>query len=500
MSQMGLVDTSLPAAVCDYLRETNPWWSGKPGRVLPKYRRWVFGLALKSLLKGLAPVLVLRGPRQVGKTTLQEQVVRHLLDAEQVAPHRVLRVQFDDLPSLRGIAEPILAIVRWYETAVLAQTLNETAHKGEPAFIFLDEARNLKDWAPQVKALVDHHTVRVFVTGSSSLRITAGQDSLAGRVTTVDLGPLLLREIAALRFGADIPPILEGNGVEALKSPQFWREVREHGENHCQVRDRAFAAFSERGGYPMAQAHPDTSWPEIADQLNETVVQRAIQHDLRAGGRGKKRDPDLLEEVFRLTCRYAGQAPGRGIFVGELQQALQANIGWARIREYMRFLDSAMLLKLVEPLELRLKRRRGDDRICLCDHGLRASWLREAVPLDPAQLQADSHLTDLAGHLAESVVGYFLSNYPHLDVNHFPERGIEPEVDFVLTIGSRRIPLEVKYRRRIDPQEDTRGLRSFVEKTVYNASFGVLVTMLDDVKVPDPRIEVVPLPSLLLMR
>ncbi len=500
MSPMGFVDTSLPPAVSDYLRETNPWWSGKPGRVLPKYRRWVFGLALKNLLKGLAPALVLRGPRQVGKTTLQEQVVRHLLDTEGVDARRVLRVQFDDLPSLRGLAEPILAIVRWYETAVLGQTLNETAHRGEPAFIFLDEAQNLKDWAPQVKALVDHHTVKVFVTGSSSLRITAGQDSLAGRVATVDLGPLLLREIAALRFGVDIPPILEGNGVEDLKGLEFWREVRAHGERHREMRDRAFAAFSERGGYPMAQAHPETSWPEIADQLNETVVQRAIQHDLRVGSRGKKRDPNLLEEVFRLACRYAGQAPGRGIFVGELQQALQANIGWARIREYMRFLDSAMLLKLVDPLELRLKRRKGDDRICLCDHGLRASWLRETVPLEPSQLQADPHLADLAGHLAESVVGYFLSNYPHLDVNHFPERGIEPEVDFVLTIGSQRIPLEVKYRRRIDPHEDTRGLRSFVEKAVYNAPFGVLVTMLDGVTVPDPRIEVVPLPSLLLMR
>lgn len=500
MPQMGFIDTSLPPAVTDYLRETNPWWVGKPGRVLPPFRRWVFNLALRKLQKGLAPVLVLRGPRQVGKTTLQEQIVQHLLAAEGVLPERILRVQFDDLPSLRGVTEPILAIVRWYERAILGRTLNEAAHQGEPAFVFLDEAQNLKDWAPQVKALVDHHTVRVFVTGSSSLRITAGQDSLAGRLTTVDLGPLLLREIAALRFGDQVPPLQEANGIDDLKRPDFWRSVREHGERHRDARDRAFAALSERGGYPMAQAHPDTPWPEIADQLNETVVERAIQHDLRVGSRGKKRDPNLLEEVFRLASRYAGQAPGRAVFVEELQQALNANIGWARIREYMRFLDSAMLLKLVEPLELRLKRRKGEDKVCLCDHGLRASWLREGVPLEPSQLRVDPHLADLAGHLAESVAGYYLSNYPHLDVNHFPERGLEPEVDFVLTIGLHRIPLEVKYRRRIDPNHDTRGLRSFIERTVYNAPFGVLVTMLDGVEVRDPRIEVVPLSSLLLMR
>jgi len=122
------------------------------------------------------------------------------------------------------------------------------------------------------------------------------------------------------------------------------------------------------------------------------------------------------------------------------------------------------------------------------------------VPLDPNGLLRAPHLQDLAGHLAESIVGYFLSGLPHLDLSHFPERGIEPEVDFVLTIGERRIPLEVKYRRRIDAHRDTLGLRAFLEKSVYNAPFGILVTMHDDVEIRDPRIVSVSLPSFLLMR
>jgi predicted AAA+ superfamily ATPase len=106
----------------------------------------------------------------------------------------------------------------------------------------------------------------------------------------------------------------------------------------------------------------------------------------------------------------------------------------------------------------------------------------------------------LAGHLAESVVGAYLAGIPHLDLAHFPERATEPEVDFVLTIGERRIPLEVKYRRRIDPHRDTVGLRSFLETTHYNAPFAVLVTMNDDVAVADPRIIPLSLASLLLAR
>jgi predicted AAA+ superfamily ATPase len=110
------------------------------------------------------------------------------------------------------------------------------------------------------------------------------------------------------------------------------------------------------------------------------------------------------------------------------------------------------------------------------------------------------HLSDLAGHIAESVVGSFLAGLPHLGVAHFPERPTEPEIDFVITVGQKRIPIEVKYRRRIDSHRDTLGLRAFVEKAVYNAPFGILVTLEDDVEIPDPRIIPISLRSFLLMR
>lgn len=113
---------------------------------------------------------------------------------------------------------------------------------------------------------------------------------------------------------------------------------------------------------------------------------------------------------------------------------------------------------------------------------------------------AAPHLSVLAGRLAESTLGDFFGAIPGLDLAHFPPRGAEPEVDFVLTVGTRRIPVEVKYRRRIDPHEDTHGLRAFLEKTVYNAPFGLLVTLEDHAAIPDERIIPISLSSLLWMR
>ena len=496
----GALGTALPGAVEAYLRETNPWWVGKPGPALPRFRRSAFADVLKRVKSGLAPCVVVRGPRQVGKTTLQEQLIEHLLDTDRVDARRILRVQFDDIPSLRPVSDPVLAIARWFQNTILKRTFNEAAHAGEIVYVFLDEVQNLPRWAPQLKALVDHHTLRGLVTGSSSLRIEAGRDSLAGRVSTVDLGTLSLQEIAGLRFGRTVVPVLGQNELDRLVEPDFWIGVRHRAQQEMEVRHEAFAAFSQRGGYPIAQARPETPWPEMADYLNETVILRAIQHDLRMGRRGRMRDEPLLAEVFRLACRYAGQTVGQAVFVPHIQEVLHTSTGWRQIRAYLQFLHGALLLRLVPALEIRQKKQRAPAKICLCDHGLRASWLQEVVPLDPQQLGREAHLSDLAGHLAESAAGYFVGTIPHLDLAHFPERAAEPEVDFVLTVGEHRIPMEIKYRRRIAPHDDTRGLRAFIEKTVYNAPFGVLVTMDDDVTVPDPRILPLSLSALLWMR
>lgn len=490
---------SLPSDLSEALHATNPWWVGHEMPCPPRYRRWPFTRMLRLLRVGLTPAVALRGPRRVGKTILLQQAVETLL-ADNVAPRRILYVPFDELPTLEDLREPVLRIARWFETTILGEPFNRAGNEGRPAYLLFDEVQNLGAWAPQIKHLVDTQSVRVLLTGSSSLRIETGRDSLAGRITTLEMGPLLLREIAELRYGTSQASLWDDNGLDQLISMEFWREAVERGKRDADIRIKAFQAFSERGGYPVAQEKHDTPWHELADYLNETVIRRAIQHDLRMGPRGQKRDEKLLEEVFRMCCRYAGQAAGQSVFVPEIQQALAGNIGWNRVLTYLRFLDGTLLVRLVQPLELRLKRERAPAKICLSDHTLRASWLQEVVPLDPEGLAANPHLHDLAGHLAESALGYFLASIPNLDVAHFPARGAEPEVDFIVTIGTRRIPVEVKYRRRIDSLDDTRGLRAFLEKAVYNAPFGILVTMDDDVRIPDPRIIPISLSSFLWTR
>ena len=418
---------------------------------------------------------------------------------EGISPKRIFRVQFDELPQLSHLKEPILELSRWYAQQILKKTLNQSAAEGETVYIFLDEVQNLPDWAPQLKYLVDIYPVRCLVTGSSALRIEAGRDSIAGRIHTIEMGPLLLREIADLRRFGNVHSFFPCNGLSSLKKKEFWLELGQFGTEIREVREKAFTAFSERGAYPIAHVASDRPWEEIADQLIETVIRRAIQHDLRLGPRGQKRDEHLLEEVFRLACRYIGQAPALSSYLTEIRQVLQSNLGPKRIFDYLKFLDGTLLLRLIEPLELRLKKKKGAPKLCLCDHALRAAWLQEMIPLTSKELGQATHLCDLAGRIAESAMGYFFKTINGLDVAYFPERGNEPEVDFILTVGEQRIPVEMKYRYHIHHQ-DTRGLRSFIEKSHYNAPFGLLVTLLEEPATDDPRIISMPLSTLLMMR
>jgi predicted AAA+ superfamily ATPase len=482
------------------IRNANPWWKGDSMLLPSSFKRWTFDLTLKRLKKGTIPIVALRGPRQVGKTTIMRQIIQQLLD-EGVSPNYILRVQFEDLPIFEAKQEPILGIAYWFEEQILGKSFNTIAHEGQKVYLFFDELQNILYWAPQLKYLVDMNSVRVLITGSSALQIARGQDSLAGRIRTIEMGPLFLREIAALRDFGNIPAFLPINGIAELKRQDFWQELRAFGQQHQEIRDKAFATFSERGAYPIAHLDADVPWEETANQLNETIISRVITHDLRMGEEEQHRDEQLLEEVFRLVCRYSGQTPQKTLLLDEIKRSLDVSIDWQKALNYLNFLASSLLIRLIEPLELRLKRRRSTAKLCLCDHALRASWLQEVIPITEIELTKNPHLSVLAGHIVESIVGYFISSLMNLGVAHFPERskGQEPEIDFILTVGDQRIPVEVKYRKKIDA-DDLRGLQSFIERSYYRAPFGLLITQNESTKIDDPRIVQMPLSTFLLMR
>ena len=282
---------TLPDELVRMLLEQNSWWVGNPWKKTEPYRRWAYREIVRKLDSGIAPIIAVRGTRQVGKSELQNQFIEELLLQRRVSGSQIMRVQFDELPALGRLESPILEIVRWFEDCVLGDTINAKAAQNQTTYLMFDEVQNQSGWENQLKSLVDHRSVKIIATGSSALRIAKGQDSLAGRINLIHLGTLRLREIAMIRFHESLPPASTENGVEHWAQPDFWRQLLEFTREHDELLRKSFQAFSSFGGYPICHRLGEEAEVDRTDfmaHINNMVIERTIQHDLTAGPNGDR--------------------------------------------------------------------------------------------------------------------------------------------------------------------------------------------------------------------
>lgn len=211
------------------------------------------------------------GPRQVGKTTL----------VQQVTESSGLKTRFAsaDEPTLRGMSW----IEQQWDGARL--TAEDAGRRG--AVLVLDEIQKLSGWSESVKRLWDEDTrsrrrLKVILLGSAPLLIQHGlSESLAGRFETLRLPHWSLGEMREA-FG--------------------W----------------SLDQYVFHGGYPGAAPliRDSHRWSRyVLDSLVETTIAR----DVLLLSRVDK--PALLRRLFQLGCSYSGQILSYTKMLGQLQDA-----------------------------------------------------------------------------------------------------------------------------------------------------------------------------------
>jgi predicted AAA+ superfamily ATPase len=207
------------------------------------------------------------------------------------------------------------------------------------------------------------------------------------------------------------------------------------------------------------------------------VIKRTIENDSTLDASGHHLDRNILSPIFKLVCRYTGQQIKVKTFQEEMHKLYNINVSSKDVLESLHFLSDSMLMCQIPPLEIAKKTQSQGNKLCLCDHFLRQAWLQEVVPISPRSL-VDAHETvlTLTGHLVEGIIGYYLNAISGLDMAWFPARQNEPEIDFVVTMGLKRLPIEIKYRRGKPKNGDLMGIKSFCKQKKYNAEFGLVIT------------------------
>jgi predicted AAA+ superfamily ATPase len=483
--QLSFLPPELPAL----LHGLNSWWA-PPHAVrpeVPSFRRSQTRALAERLGRRSPLIQVIRGPRQVGKTTAILQLVEALLGGG-VKPTDVLLLRFD-LQSLRE-AGGLLGLVRWFEANVRGRPLGE----GAPAFLLLDEIHKLPRWNDEVKHVSETTRARMVVTGSSSVLVAKGtRESLAGRVVTSEFPTFSFREVIEAWHPELTPPVPPMRFLDSFEpaAARHFGEVHAFAEANAEALGRVLDRYYARGGYPRLHSGEveEDGW---ADYLVETVFDRVLGVDIP--DLFPIQQPQLLRHLYLSVARRTGQE------VSQLQLADEANAAGLRTNQptvgrYLHYLADALLVREVRRFPLaKAKTARVPVKTTLTDLGVRNAIFRGAPSLWDSP-------PDLVGPLVETVVQTVLRD-ANLAVHFFRER-VDPgdrrspfqEVDFVAErTDGEVLPVEVKFRRRID-DGDFRALRRFVDG--YRSRRGILVSR--DLFAPeDDRVLVVPLRDFLL--
>lgn len=342
---------------------------------------------------------VVAGPRQVGKTTLVQQVI------ETLSPP--VRQASADEPGLRSTDW----IAQQWEAARLAI-------EGEDgAVLVLDEIQKIPGWSETVKRLWDEDTrkkcpLKVVLLGSAPLLIAQGlSESLAGRFEVIPLSHWSLPEMQAA-FGWSLEEYL------------FY------------------------GGYPGAAPlidEPERWLRYVADSLIETSISRDVLLLTRVD------KPALLRRLFELACRYSGQVLSYTKMLGQLQDAGNTTT----LAHYLELLAGAgMVCGLPKYAGDVARSRASSPKLQVLNTALMT--VVAGITLEEARKDRE-----FWGRLVESAVGAHLANAAmrgECRLHYWRERN--HEVDFVVQAGRRLVAIEVKSGRA--PQMHA-GTAAFVE-------------------------------------
>ena len=332
-------------------------------------------------------VQVVAGPRQVGKSTLVQQVV----EASKL-PHRIASA---DEPTLRG---PEWIAQQWNAGRLLATD----SRRG--GILVLDEIQKIPGWSEAVKRLWDEDsrrraTLKVVLLGSAPLLVARGlSESLAGRFELLHLPHWSLAEMHAA-FGWSVD------------------------------------AFIFYGGYPGAAPLVDepARWARyVLDALVETSISRDVLLLTRVD------KPALLRRLFELACRYSGQVLSYTKMLGQLQDAGNTTT----LAHYLDLLAAAGMVTGLPKYTGDAARSRGSSPKLQV---LNTALMTAGSGLSLAEARGDG---EVWGRLVESGIGAYLANAAAAgDCTLYYWRERSEEVDFVVRAGRQLVAIEVKSGR-----------------------------------------------------
>jgi predicted AAA+ superfamily ATPase len=324
---------------------------------------------------GAYPAVALVGPRQSGKTTLARSLGGSYFDLEQPGDRTRLDLEWDDV-----CASPRLAV--------------------------LDEAQAWPDLFPRLRAAIDARRSRAgrfLLLGSvSPALMTQVAESLAGRLSLVELTPFLLGELGT-------------------------RPQRDHWL---------------RGGYPEGGILAARRFPQWQLDYLSLLAQR----DLPSWGLPAR--PQVTDRLLRMLAAVHGQMWNASA-VGQ-----SLGVTHPTANSYVDYLEGAFLVRRLRPFAANLKKRLvRTPKVYWRDSGLLHALLRVATHED---LAAQPWVgASWEGYVIEQIVSSLAAAGRRHDAWFF-RTSDGHELDLLLDLEGERWAFEVKLTSQPDPRDFAR--------------------------------------------
>jgi uncharacterized protein len=395
------------------------------------------------------PVVVLNGPRTVGKSTLLSQLARHLgrvvIDCDDLATRAAVR---DDPARFVESDQPVL----------------------------IDEYQHVPELLDAIKAQLnrDLRPGRYVLAGSTRYAtLPEAARALTGRVDIIPVLPLSQGEIDNVRE-TFVARLIDGDDID-MASPRV-RATREE-----------YVQRSTSGGMPVALRRPPG---RSRSRWYSNYVNLVIDRDVLDISRVRQRE--MLPRLLRQLAARSGQVLNMAAISGAV------GLEKSTAENYIKLLEAVFLIYRLPAWGTTLGSRvTKHPKVHLVDSGVMA-WLLNLTSQKIGQA-APAALTEY-GHLLETfAVGEILKQASWSDApviaGHFRTEAGD-EVDLVLERDDGQvIAVEIKAGSRISG-EDFRGLRQLKERLGPRLEEAIILHTGEHAYTHDDWITILPLDRL----
>lgn len=357
-------------------------------------------------------ILIIKGPRQVGKTTLL-QIIKKDLEAEK---KQTIYFSID-----QELHNPIFTDHKLFFIYLNDQFELNSKNK---LYVFLDEFQYIKEAGLFLKVLFDQYKdkLQFIVSGSSSLEITRNSEFLTGRKIEFNMTPLSFFEYVSYKSSNQYKRSYSLNDFQSLSD--FNQIYQEDLKKH-------FVDYLNYGGYPEVVLLNNTSDKKrVIREIITTYIQKDITAFLHV------ENPQAFNKLIVFLASQIGN------LVNQSSLRLDLGINTETVQRYLSILEGTYLFDFVKPYFTNVRKELSKmPKAFINDFGA-LNYVLGFSPLFDFDI--------IGGEKVENFIYNELKLLVEKENINFYRTVSKAEIDFIVKTGNNFTPIEVKFRNSVN--------------------------------------------------